>query len=292
MSEQTLTSDQALIEAITHEVLQVLGGPDAADPCADCNGACAASCSDKVRGIVGTGAERVGFTGNGAEVPVDLAAYIDHTLLRPDATAADIDRLCAEAREFGFASVCVNSYWVRRAAANLRGSSVKVASVIGFPFGATPPEIKAMEARRAIRDGASELDMVANVGALKSGEHAVVREDVAKVADACRESGVTLKVIIETAYLTDEEKVVASHIAKEAKAGFVKTSTGYGPGGATVHDVLLMRETVGPDMGVKASGGIRTREDVQDMIAAGATRIGASAGVQIVTGGDGGDQRY
>jgi deoxyribose-phosphate aldolase len=142
-----------------------------------------------------------------------------------------------------------------------------------------------MEARRAIRDGARELDMVINIGALKSGDHDVVREDVRKVAEACREAGVKLKVIIETAYLDDEEKVVASYIAKQAKAHFVKTSTGYGPGGATVHDVLLMRETVGPDMGVKASGGIRTREDLQSMVAAGATRIGASAGVQIVAGG-------
>jgi deoxyribose-phosphate aldolase len=173
---------------------------------------------------------------------------------------------------------------VRRAATNLRGSSVKVASVIGFPFGAMPPEVKALEARRALRDGARELDMVINIGALKSGDLALVHDDVAKVADACREAGAVLKVIIETAYLTDEEKVIASDIAKRAKATFVKTSTGYGPGGATVQDVLLMRETVGPDMGVKASGGIRTRADIQDMIAAGATRIGASAGVQIMTG--------
>jgi len=278
-----VTNDQ-LIDAITEEVLRALAGPDDSDNCADCQGSCASSCSDKVRQFVGRGAERVGYTGNGSEVPADLAAYIDHTLLRPDATAADIDRLCGEAREFGFASVCVNSYWVRRAATNLRGSSVKVASVIGFPFGAMPPEVKALEARRALRDGARELDMVINIGALKSGDLTLVHDDVAKVADACREAGAALKVIIETAYLTDEEKVIASDIAKRAKATFVKTSTGYGPSGATVQDVLLMRETVGPDMGVKASGGIRTRADIQDMIAAGATRIGASAGVQIMTG--------
>lgn len=280
-----MNTDQ-LIDTITQEVLRALGRADeTADDCADCNGRCASSCSDKVRRFVDTGTNRVGFTGNGSQVPHDLAAYIDHTLLRPDATAADIDRLCEEARRYGFASVCVNSFWVKRAAQNVKGSDVMVASVIGFPFGATPPEIKAMEARRAIRDGASELDMVVNIGALKSGDHELVRQDVGKVAEACREAGAKLKVIIETAYLDDEEKVVASYIAKQAKAHFVKTSTGYGPGGATVHDVLLMRETVGPDMGVKASGGIRTREDLQDMIAAGATRIGASAGVEIVSGG-------
>lgn len=285
-----MNTDQ-LIDAITQEVLRSLGQApaDAADSCADCDGACASSCSDKVRRFVGTGTERVGFTGNGADVPSDLAVYIDHTLLRPEATADDIDRLCSEARTYGFASVCVNSYWVRRAAGHLRGSPVKVASVIGFPFGATPPEIKAMEARRAIRDGARELDMVVNIGALKSGDTDLVRTDITKVAEACREAGADLKVIIETAYLTDEEKVIASDIARRAKATFVKTSTGYGPGGATVHDVLLMRETVGPEMGIKASGGVRTREDVRDMIAAGATRIGASAGVQIVSGGQSDD---
>ncbi len=282
-----MNTDQ-LIDTITQQVLRSLGQPPSDDAsCADCAGGCASSCSDKVRRFVGSGSDRIGFTGNGADVPTDLAATIDHTLLKPEASADDIDRLCSEARAFGFASVCVNSYWVRRAASNLRGSSVKVASVIGFPFGASPPEIKAMEARRALRDGARELDMVINIGALKSGDLDTVRTDITRVSEACREAGATLKVIIETAYLTDEEKVIVSHIARQAKAGFVKTSTGYGPGGATVHDVLLMRETVGPTMGVKASGGIRTREDVRDMIAAGATRIGASAGVQIVSGGQG-----
>ncbi len=164
--------------------------------------------------------------------------------------------------------------------------------MVGFPFGATTIEVKAFEARRAIRDGAREIDMVINVGALKSGDHDLVRRDIEKVADACREAGALCKVIIETALLTDEEKVVASHLAKLAKADFVKTSTGYGPHGATVHDVLLMRETVGPKLGVKASGGIRSAEDAREMIAAGATRIGASASVQIVTGGDAGEGRY
>lgn len=284
-----MTTPQDLVEAVTREVVAVLSGR-AADPdgrCPDCQGSCAAHCADKVRGFVGTGAGRISYTGDGGRVPQDLARFIDHTLLKPEATAADIDRLCDEAAEYGFAAVCVNPAWVRRAAERLRGTGVKVASVVGFPFGATPPEIKALEARRAIRDGAREIDMVVNVGALKSGDHDLVRRDVEKVADACHEAGAVLKVIIEAALLTDEEKVVASHLARLARADFVKTSTGFGPGGATVEDILLMRETVGPEMGVKAAGGVRTAEDVREMIAAGATRIGASAGVAIVTGGQG-----
>jgi deoxyribose-phosphate aldolase len=287
------TATDVLVDAVTREVLAALAVQRAGN-CSDpsCQGACAAHCADKVRSVVSTGAERISYSGDGADVPRDLARFIDHTLLRPDATAADIDRLCEEARTFGFAAVCVNPTWVRRCAQNLRGSSVRVASVVGFPFGAGTTEVKAMEARRAIRDGAREIDMVINVGALKSGDHDLVRRDIEKVADACREAGAVTKVIIETAFLTDEEKVVASHLAKVARADFVKTSTGFGPGGATVHDVLLMRETVGPKLGVKASGGIRSAEDVREMIAAGATRIGASASVNIVTGGEPGDGRY
>jgi deoxyribose-phosphate aldolase len=283
----------ALIEAVTREVLAALTAADVCD-CSDpaCRGACAAHCSDKVRDVVSNGAGRISYSGNGADVPRDLARFIDHTLLRPDASAADIDTLCDEARRFGFAAVCVNPTWVRRCAQSLRGSNVRVASVVGFPFGASTTEVKALEARRAIRDGAREIDMVINVGALKSGDHELVRRDIEKVSDACREAGAINKVIIEAALLTDEEKVVSSHLARLAKADFVKTSTGYGPGGATVHDVLLMRETVGPRLGVKAAGGIRSAEDVREMIAAGATRIGASAGVQIVTGGSPGDGRY
>ena len=274
-----------LVEAITQEVLAALAGTSA-DLCRDCLGACAAHCSDKVRDVVATGATRISYHGDGADVPRDLAAYIDHTLLRPDATAGDIDRLCAEALEYGFAAVCVNPVWVARCQGHLRGSDVRIASVVGFPFGATTPDIKATEARRAIRDGAREIDMVINIGALKSGEHDLVRADIARVSDACREAGAINKVIIEAALLTDEEKVVACLLAKEARADYVKTSTGYASGGATVFDVALMRETVGPRMGVKAAGGIRTAEDVREMIAAGATRIGASAGVRIVSGGE------
>ena len=280
-----MSATDALIDAVTREVLAALAGSTGCG-CSDpsCNGACAAHCPDSVRGVVSTGAERISYSGDGSDVPRDLARFIDHTLLRPEATAAEIDRLCAEAREFGFAAVCVNPTWVRRCARALRGSGVKVASVIGFPFGASTTEVKALEARRAIRDGAREIDMVVNIGALKSGDHDLVRRDVEKVSDACHEAGALNKVIIEAALLTDEEKVVASHLAKLAKADFVKTSTGFGPGGATVHDVLLMRETVGPKLGIKAAGGIRSAEDVREMIAAGATRIGASAGVQIVGG--------
>ena len=290
----TETSQQRndLVETITREVLAALGAGGAptatpGDPCAACVAGCAARCSTKVRDIVAGGASRVEYHGHAADVPGDLARYIDHTLLRPDATAADIDRLCAEAAEHRFAAVCINPTWVRRAAENLRGTDVPVASVIGFPFGAATSEVKALEARRAIRDGAREIDMVINIGALRSGMLDLVREDIARVSDACHEAGATNKVIIETALLTDEEKVIACQLAKQAKADMVKTSTGYASGGATVFDVALMRETVGPTMGVKAAGGIRTAEDMQEMIAAGATRIGASAGVKIVTGAKG-----
>jgi deoxyribose-phosphate aldolase len=230
----------------------------------------------------------VSFHGEAAEVPLDMAKYIDHTMLKPEATAAEIDQLCREAEQFHFASVCINPTWVKRAAENLRGTAVPVCTVIGFPLGATTPEIKAMEARRALRDGAREVDMVLNIGALKSGDYDLVRNDIEKVVDAAHDGGALCKVILETALLTDEEKVIASSLAKGAKADFVKTSTGFGPGGATVYDVALMRETVGPHMGVKASGGVRTADDAEDMIAAGATRIGASAGVEIVGGKDGG----
>ena len=274
---------EALVETITREVLAALSTRfDMAET------------GEKVREVVANGADRVAFHGEAADVPLDVARYIDHTLLAADATADDIDLLCSEAEQYGFASVCINPTWVKRAAENLRGTEVPVCSVIGFPLGATTTEIKATEARKALRDGAREIDMVINVGALKSGDHELVYNDIVKVVDAAHETGAICKVILETALLTDEEKVIASALAKRAKADFVKTSTGFGPGGATVYDVALMRETVGPDMGVKASGGVRTAHDAEDMIAAGATRIGASAGVQIVGGSDGGhsDERY
>ncbi len=273
----------ALVEVVTREVLAALSARyDVCDT------------GEKVRDVVANGADRVSFHGEAAEVPLDMARYIDHTLLKPEATAAEIDQLCREAEQYRFASVCINPTWVKRAAENLRGTPVPVCTVIGFPLGATTPEVKALEARRALRDGAREVDMVLNIGALKSGDRALVLKDIEKVVDAAHEVGALCKVILETALLTDEEKVVASSLAKQAKADFVKTSTGFGPGGATVYDVALMRETVGPDMGVKASGGVRTADDAEDMIAAGATRIGASAGIEIVGGKDGGkgDERY
>ncbi|GMQ86602.1 MAG: deoxyribose-phosphate aldolase [Acidimicrobiia bacterium] len=274
---------EVLIELITREVLAAIA--EDSDICSN---------PEAVRRVVANGADRVAFHGAGAEIPLDVAKHIDHTLLKPEATAGDIDVLADEAREFGFASVCVNPVWVKRAADRLRGSDVMTCAVIGFPFGANTPEIKAMETRRALRDGAREVDMVINIGALKSGDYDLVRTDIEKVVDSAHEGGAIVKVILETAKLTDEEKVIASGIAKQAKADYVKTSTGFGGGGATVFDVALMRETIGPDMGVKASGGVRTAEDVEDMMAAGATRIGASAGVQIVSKveGDGDGQGY
>ena len=280
------TDFDAIVEAVTRQVLSALTGETFAE-CLMCLGDCASHSSEKVRQVVAAGASRISFNGVGADVPTDLAGFIDHTLLRADADAGDIDRMCEEAVTYGFTAVCVNPVWVRRVAENLRDSDVITCSVIGFPLGAHHPQVKATEARQAIRDGAREIDMVINVGALKSGEYDLVARDIAGVADAAREAGAVCKVIIEAALLTDEEKVVASRLAKQAKAHYVKTSTGFGPGGATVYDVALMREAVGPEMGVKASGGIRTREDAEQMIAAGATRVGASAGIEIVseTGG-------
>ena len=279
-----MSGRESLVEAVTRRVLAELQGSGETSACSDCVGGCAAHCSDKVRAMVDEGACRVSYNGSAAAVPRDLAGYIDHTLLKPEATAEAIDELCREAREHAFASVCVNPTWVRRCVRNLRGSGVPVTAVVGFPLGANAPEIKAMEARRALRDGAREIDMVLNIGALKGGDEELVERDVARVADACREVGAVCKVILETGLLSDREKVVASRLARRARADFVKTSTGFGHGGATIYDVALMRETVGPEMGVKASGGVKTAEDVERMIAAGATRIGASAGVAIVSG--------
>jgi len=222
------------------------------------------------------------------EQPADIAKLIDHTLLKPEATRDQIAQLCREAREYGFAAVCVNPCYVGLAAELLRGSPVKVCSVVGFPLGATLPEVKAYEARRAIEEGAAEVDMVLNIGALKSGDLELVRRDIAAVVDVCHAKGALCKVIIEAALLSDEEKVLACQLAKAAGADYVKTSTGFGPGGATVHDVALMRRTVGPEMGVKAAGGIRSYEAARAMVEAGATRIGASAGVKIVREARGG----
>ncbi|HWL66809.1 MAG TPA: deoxyribose-phosphate aldolase [Geminicoccus sp.] len=217
--------------------------------------------------------------------PANLAAFIDHTILKPDATRAEVARLCAEAREHGFKSVCVNAVHVAQVAKALEGSDVLACAVVGFPLGATLPAIKAAEAAAAIAAGAGEIDMVIDIGALKDGRTDAVQADIAAVRMACQ--GAVLKVIIETCLLTDAEKRAACLAAKAAGADFVKTSTGFSKGGATVEDIRLMRATVGPEMGVKASGGIRSRADALAMIEAGATRIGASAGIAIVQGESG-----
>lgn len=217
----------------------------------------------------------------------DIASYIDHTLLAPDAGAQDIARICAEAAQYRFKSVCVNPIWVPTVAAALAGSGVLTCSVIGFPFGATTTDSKVFEARRAIADGAAEIDMVIDIASAKANDEAALVADIAAVAAAVHEGGAILKVIIETALLTDDQKVIACRASVTAGADFVKTSTGYAGGGATVADVALMRATVGPDMGVKASGGVRSMETARAMIDAGATRLGSSSGVAIVEGEQG-----
>jgi len=233
--------------------------------------------------IVNAGATRLGVRhGRATSMASEVAGMIDHTILKPEANESDIRELCAEAREFSFASVCVNPTWVKLCAEELRGTPVLVCTVVGFPLGATLPEVKAYETERAIADGAQEIDMVINVGALKSSDYALVERDIMGIVNAAHARGATVKVIIEAALLDRQEKVTACTLAKAAGADYVKTSTGFGPGGATAEDVALMREVVGGEMGVKAAGGVRTLEDAKNMIAAGATRIGASAGVKIV----------
>jgi len=246
-------------------------------------------CPDRVRGVIDAGASRLGLYA-GEKVPSDVAALIDHTLLKADATRQEIEKLCKEAREFGFATVCINPTWVSLASRLLGGASPLVCTVVGFPLGATTADVKQYETRRVIYDGANEVDMVINVGALKSGDLALVERDIAAVAGTARECGVLSKVIIEAALLTDEEKVTACSLSKAAGADFVKTSTGFGPGGATVADVALMRRVVGPDIGVKAAGGVRDYESLKNLVSAGASRVGASAGVKIVQESRGGAQ--
>jgi deoxyribose-phosphate aldolase len=238
---------------------------------------------EETRMLADAGAARVVTTVGYCPAQDGLAGLIDHTLLKPDAARQDVEVLCREAAQFCFASVCVNPNWVPLCRDLLRGSGVKVCTVIGFPFGAHLPDVKAYEARRAVEQGAEEVDMVINIGALKSKDYALVEADIRGVVQAVGKNTV-VKVILETSLLTREEKIMGSTLAKAAGADYVKTSTGFAGGGATVEDVALMRETVGPEIGVKASGGIRTKEDVEAMVAAGATRIGASAGVKIVRG--------
>ena len=286
---------EQLVEIITHEVLAAMAedearasNPEAYQCKFDCaDQLCVRMCFDKMGNVINAGAERLSSTLGVIPQDLNLAKMIDHTLLKPDATQQEIAQLCFEARKYGFASVCVNPTWVELCAQLLKGSPVKVCTVIGFPLGATSSETKAFETETAIRQGATEIDMVINIGALKARDLDTVAKDIRGVVNVAHVHGIIVKVIIETVLLTDEEKTIASMLAKEAGADFVKTSTGFAGGGATVHDVELMRRTVGPQMGVKASGGVRTFEDAENMIKAGATRIGASAGVKILQGPSG-----
>jgi len=270
---------QRLIQIIVEEVAAAQSAP-APSRCA-CHALLYECCPDRLRGVLDAGATRLGLHATGG-APGGVASMIDHTLLKPDATRRDIEALCREAAEYRFASVCVNPTWVALCASLLQLPGVKVCSVVGFPLGATTPDTKHYETRRAIFDGAREIDMVINVGALKSGELRVVERDIEAVTFPCREAGALSKVIIEAALLTDDEKIAACTLAKAAGADYVKTSTGFGPGGATAADVALMRRVVGEEMGVKAAGGVRDLESLKAMVAAGATRVGASAGVRIV----------
>ncbi len=272
---------ERLVAIITEEVLRATGGPVLPSGCCPCHGVHAECCPDRLRGVLDAGATRLGLQASGAPAG-SVAGLIDHTLLKPDATRTEIETLCREAREYGFATVCLNPTWVPLAARLLRGSPVGVCTVVGFPLGATTPDVKQYETRRVIFDGAREVDMVINIGALKSGDVRTVQNDIEAVTDACRSAGALSKVIIEAALLTDEEKVTACTLAKAAGADFVKTSTGFARGGATPADVALMRRVVGAEMGVKAAGGVRDYSGAQEMVKAGATRIGASAGVRIV----------
>ncbi len=262
---------ELLVEQITDLVMAKLSGEEYSP----------SFCRADVERIVDAGAERIGIVLGETATAHDWASLIDHTLLKPEASLADIKKLCREAAEFGFASVCVNPSYVKDAVNFLEGSNVPVCTVIGFPLGATLPDVKAYEARRATFNGAREVDMVINIGALKSGDDCLVEDDIRAVVQAAHQDHVLCKVIIETALLTDAEKVRACLAAKNAGADFVKTSTGFAKGGATANDVALMRRTVGSALGVKASGGVKGIDDARAMFEAGATRIGASVGVKI-----------
>jgi len=282
---------EQLVQAVTQEILGYLGGPEAPSlaglqlddmVCPGCDQNCVEKCARKTRKVIDAGADRISAGPAVSEVAADIAGLIDHTLLKPEASRADIRKLCYEAVRFSFASVCINPWYVPLAAELVRGSAVKVCTVAGFPLGATLPQVKIYEAEEAIKLGAQEIDMVINIGALKSGQDDVVELDIRGVVEASHRGGAITKVILETALLTLEEKVRACVASKNAGADFVKTSTGFGPAGATAEDVALMRAVVGKDVGVKAAGGIRSLEDLKNMVSAGATRIGASASVRIL----------
>jgi deoxyribose-phosphate aldolase len=280
-----------LVAQIGEEILARLGSatpkkgeglnlPD--QVCPGCVQRCPQTCARNTKEIIAAGADRVSASERLTKMDPAIAALIDHTILKPEATRADIIKVCREARQYSFASVCVNPYWVPLVRAELQGSPVKVCTVVGFPLGATSTEAKVAETTAALRAGAEEIDMVVNIGALRSGDHEAVKLDIQQVVKAAHEARAIVKVILETALLDDNQKAVASTLSKLAGADFVKTSTGFSTAGATAHDVALMRSVVGPNMGVKASGGIRTLDDLKTMTAAGATRIGASASVKIV----------
>lgn len=284
LDEKTI---EQIIEQITRNVLVLIREEqDRADSATgNGNGSLTAdNFAAKSQPVVNAGAERIASTLGVVPADERMAHMIDHTLLKPDATQEEIAQLCYEARKHKFASVCVNPAYAKLCSELLKGSEVEVCVVIGFPLGATPTDGKVFETQQAVREGASEVDMVINIGALKSRDYETVEQDIASVARVCHAGNAILKVIIEAALLTDEEKVVACQLSKVAGADYVKTSTGFGPGGATVEDVALMRRVVGPTMGVKAAGGIRTYEDAQKMIAAGASRLGASASIRIMQG--------
>ena len=282
-----------LVAEIGEEILARVGRPEPAakkgeglnlpdQVCPGCVQRCAQTCARNTKEIIAAGADRVSASERLTKIDPAIAALIDHTILKPEASRDDVLKICREARQYNFASVCVNPYWVPMVRAELAGSAVKVCTVVGFPLGATSTEAKVAETAAAVRAGAEEIDMVINVGALRSGDQETVRQDIRQVVEAAHRGGAIVKVILETALLDDTQKATASLLAKEAGADFVKTSTGFSTSGATAHDVALMRSVVGPGMGVKAAGGIRTLSDLQAMTAAGATRIGASASVKIV----------
>jgi deoxyribose-phosphate aldolase len=251
--------------------------------CPGCMQRCPQTCAVKTKTIVEAGAGRVSASDRLTSVDEAIAPLIDHTLLRPEATRDQVEKLCQEARRFGFASVCVNPVWVPLCARLLEGSAVKVCTVVGFPLGATLTEVKRAETEQAVKLGAREIDMVIQVGALRAGDLDLVYQDIQAVVQAAHAGGAIVKVIIEAALLSDEQKVLACALSRLAGAEFVKTSTGFGPSGATDHDVALMQRVVGGEMGIKAAGGIRSWEDLRKMTAAGATRIGASASVKILS---------
>ncbi|MFZ0735592.1 MAG: deoxyribose-phosphate aldolase [Candidatus Acidiferrales bacterium] len=282
---------EQVIQEVTEEILLYLGAsPQGPFPnieigdivCPECNESCAQLCVHKTQKVVDAGAARISAGAGVHSVDREIAHLIDHTLLKPDATRDQIHQLCEEAVRFGFASVCINPWNVAQAAELVRGSDVKVCTVVGFPLGATLPQVKIFETDAVVKLGAQEVDMVINIGALKSGLDDVVEADIRGVVEASHRGGAICKVILETALLTTEEKVRGSLAAKNAGADFVKTSTGFSSGGATAEDVRLMRAAVGGELGIKAAGGVRSLEDVQKMVAAGATRIGASASVKIL----------